>query len=125
MALPNDSKNQSVCPTCGTQVNKNATRCLVCGTDLNQTQQPRSHQERKQYQTDPFAGKRSSSRISGSQMPVISFSAPVLVILLVLLVSIGGGLTYLGLSLSGGLTEPEITNTPTITLPPPVTEASK
>jgi len=54
-------------------------------------------------------------------MPVMRISVPIIVILLFLFIGIGGGLTYLGLNLTGGLAQPEITGTATITLPPTVT----
>ena len=118
MALPGDSQKKSVCPTCGTQVNKNATRCLVCGAQLGQSRQSRPQ---KDGQTSSRTSDRQTGRISGSQMPVMTLSVPIIVFVLLVFIVIGGGLTYLGLNLTGGLAVVESTGTPTITLPPTTT----
>lgn len=54
-------------------------------------------------------------------MPMLTVSAPVMVILLLLLVGVGGGFTYLALNLTGNIAQPVETETPTITLPPTTT----
>jgi LysM repeat protein len=51
----------------------------------------------------------------------MTLSAPIVIVLLALFIGIGGGITFLGLNLTGRLAAPEITNTPTITQPPTVT----
>ena len=110
MTLPSNSSNKQTCSTCGTQVNKNAVRCLVCGTKLGSQ---KAEEIRRPANTP--------SEIRGSQMPVMTISVPVLIILLIFLIGIGGGITYLGLNLTGGLVQIPDTETPTITLPPSVT----
>ncbi len=107
MTLPTKSSQRSVCPTCGTQISQNAKRCLVCGTDLG------AQKERKER-----PNSRPAPEIRGSQMPVMSISVPLVLILLVVFIAVGGGITYLGLNLTGSLVQPELTETPTITLPP-------
>lgn len=107
MTLPTNSPQRSVCPTCGTQVSQNTKRCLVCGTQLGGQKEQKARPA-----SQPVPG------ITGSRMPVMSISIPLILILLVLFIALGGGITYLALNLSGGLAQPELTETPTITLPP-------
>lgn len=110
MTLPSSSQNKAACPTCGTQVNKNATRCLVCGTQLGAPKDKKTRQ-----------AARTSPEIGGSQMPVMTVSVPIVIILLILFIGIGGGITYLGLNMTGGLAQVVDTETPTVTLPPTLT----
>lgn len=93
-----------VCPTCGTRVSKKAVRCLVCGANLA----PSSRKAQKQ--TD--------QPIQVTQMPTITFSAPVIIIIFIILVTVGGGITYLGLNVTGNIVEPLDTPTETPTAPP-------
>ena len=100
----NSSKN--VCPTCGTQLNLGAQKCLVCGTQLSD-KIVRNRQQKDQ-----------AAAIKGSQMPILTLSAPLVFIFLILFLGIGGGITYLALNLTGNIAQPEETLTPTLTLPP-------
>lgn len=101
---PNSTKK--VCPTCGTQLNQGAQKCLVCGTQLG---------ERRDKNR---ATKEQPTAIQASRMPILTLSAPLIIIFFLLFLGIGGGITYLALSLTGNITQPEETNTPTLTLPP-------
>lgn len=101
---PNSS--MKICPTCGTRVNVDAARCLVCGTTFTQTQAKKSRPAKRQ------------DSIQGPRMPTFTLSIPVVIILLIAFVGIGGGLTYTALNLTGGIIQPTEAPTATNTLPP-------
>lgn len=100
------NQTQKICPTCGTQVRQGAKKCLVCGTQLTQ-QVVKSRQKEGQ-----------GTNIQGSRMPIMTLSAPLMIIMLVLFLGIGSGVTFLALNLSGNIAQAIETNTPTLTLPP-------
>ena len=100
------NQTQKICPTCGTQVRQGAKKCLVCGTQLTQ-QAVKSRQKEGQ-----------GTNIQGSRMPIMTLSAPLMIIMLVLFLGIGSGVTFLALNLSGNIAQAIETNTPTLTLPP-------
>ena len=79
---------------------------MVCGTQLSD-KIVRNHQQKDQ-----------AAAIKGSQMPILTLSAPLVFIFLILFLGIGGGITYLALNLTGNIAQPEETLTPTLTLPP-------
>lgn len=104
---PNSSKK--VCPTCGTQLNQDVQKCLVCGTVVGGN----AAKVRQQ--------KEQTNAIQGSRMPIMTLSAPLVLVFFILFVGIGGGMTYLALNLTGNIVQSVDTNTPTYTLPPTIT----
>jgi LysM repeat protein len=105
MSTENNS-SMKICPTCGTRVNVDSPRCLVCGTTFTQPQAKKSRPAKQE------------ASIQGSRMPTFTMSVPIIVILLILFVGIGGGLTYTALNLTGGISQPTEEPTPTNTLIP-------
>lgn len=95
-----------LCPTCGTRVSEDAPRCLVCGTSFSE---------------EKFASKkaRQEPAIGGSRMPMVTLSVPIVLVLFIVFLGVGGGLTYAALNLTGEMVEP--TEGPTATLTPTVT----
>jgi LysM repeat protein len=106
MSLERPTKTQTkLCPTCGTRVSEDAVRCLVCGTDLSGGKNPAPRQERV---------------VQGSRMPEYTFSLPIVLVIVFLFLSVGGGLTYAALNGIGVITTraPETTETPTPSITP-------
>ena len=97
----------NICPTCGTRASKGAPRCLVCGANLSTSLKSQT--------------KSSSQSIQTTQMPTITMSVPVIFLIILIMVAIGSGITYLALNLTGGLAQPQDTPTPTITPAPSLT----
>jgi hypothetical protein len=104
---PNAS--MKTCPTCGTRVSENAPRCLVCGTTFTQTQPKRSRPARRQAEPN----------IQGPRMPTMTLSIPLILIVMIIFIGLGGGLTYTALNMTGGLYQPTEEPTATATLIPP------
>ncbi len=99
------SSPSKICPTCGTRVVESAPRCLVCGTSF--TEQEASQKSRQK------------PAIGGSRMPMVTLSVPIFLVVFILILGVGGGLTYAALNLTGGVAIP--TEGPTPTLSPTVT----
>lgn len=101
------------CPTCGTRLSENATRCLVCGRTFAVSKETRK-----------------TKTVRSESLPRLNLSLPLAVGLLLLLLAIGTGITFLILRGSGQMAAPEATATvsptptfqqsptPTITLTP-------
>ena len=81
-----------ICPTCGSRANEDAPRCLVCGTTFID---PKTASKPKKEQT-----------LRGSRMPIVTLSVPIMLVLFLIFVIVGGGLTYLALNVTGGIAEP-------------------
>lgn len=92
-----------LCPTCGTRVNEDAPRCLVCGTNLSE-------------EKAALKKARQEPAIGGSRMPMVTLSVPIILVLFIIFLGVGGGLTYAALNLTGSVVEP--TEGPTATLTP-------
>jgi LysM repeat protein len=122
--MENPTAPTKLCPTCGTRVNEDAPRCLVCGTAF------------KTASKDPGKAKQEPA-IRGSRMPEVTLSIPIILLLFVIFLGVGGGLTYFVLGAMGTVAEatPEPTETllptatftptqglPTSTLPPEPTK---
>jgi len=102
MDNPN-TQTSKICPTCGSRAAQSATRCLVCGTSFDEGAEKKGKPRRTQA-------------IRGSRMPEFTLSLPVILILFVVLLVLGGGSLYLILNATGNITEP--TPIPTDTLTP-------
>lgn len=115
MNSTNTPKNIKLCPTCGTQLAENATRCLVCGTEFTIDKVPQKS-------------------IQGSRMPELKISLPLGIGLILVILAIGAGSVYFGLTagnriivptpISTATTTPTITSTPTETPIPSITPTS-
>jgi len=99
-----NSSTTKICPTCGTRVNEDAPRCLVCGTTFEDPKK--------------ITKKRQEPSIRGSQMPIVTLSLPIILLLFVVFLAAGGGLTYLALNLSGGIAEATVGPTETVSPTP-------
>jgi len=69
--------------------------------------------------SQPKRGERKAIQVS--RMPILNISAPFVIILLIIFLALGGGVTYLALNLTGNISQPLETSTPTLTLPPTAT----
>ena len=100
-----------ICPTCGSRANEDAPRCLVCGTTF----------------IDPQATPKLKKEptLSGSRMPIVTLSVPIMLVLFLIFIIVGGGLTYLALNVTGGIAEPTAGPTATSSPTPSPTPTSE
>lgn len=93
-----------VCPTCGAKIVEGATRCNVCGRVFTQ------------------ASSRATGGVKTPRLPEVKINLPIALGLLIVILAIGAGLTYLLLQKTGQVVQPTPvptgTLTPTITLTP-------
>ena len=100
MSPENTSAPTQICPTCGTRVAADSARCLVCGADLGGPVQP----------------VRKAKTTQGFQMPEITLSLPVALLLLALFLAIGALLVYFALSSQTDIIVQPPTETVTVTI---------
>ena len=96
-----ENQQEQLCPTCGSKVKEGAERCLVCGSKLG--------------------GKEEAQVVRGSRMPEITLGLPAAIALVVLFLSVGGGLIYIALQQTGQVVETTVTPTPSQTITPTTT----
>jgi LysM repeat protein len=77
MSPDNQPNTTKICPTCGTRLGINATRCSVCGSNLA-----------------PSVAVSSAKAISGTRIPAVTLSLPVVLGLAILLLVIGAGVVF-------------------------------
>lgn len=104
MSIQSNPSNKS-CPICGTRINPDHSRCLVCGANVSSPEK-----SNKPTINPPI--------IQGTRMPTVTLSIPLVIILFILIIALGGGMTYTALNLTGGIIEPTEFLTPTATNPP-------
>ncbi|MDK1029126.1 MAG: LysM peptidoglycan-binding domain-containing protein [Anaerolineae bacterium] len=110
MSPENSKQNTQVCPTCGTRLSQSATRCLVCGTELS----AKAVVEKK-------ATKKVEKSVQATRMPEITLGLPAALGFIAVILLIGAGLVYGGLSLSGAELQPSPVPTATETSLPTAT----
>lgn len=85
-----------VCPTCGTRLSESASRCLVCGRN--------------------FSEKTTASKaLRAPRLPEITFSLPLLIGLILILLALGGAAIFFILRSSGQMAAPQQTATASLT----------
>jgi len=114
MSPDNQPNTTKICPTCGTRLGINATRCSVCGSNLA-----------------PSVAVSSAKAVTGSRIPQVTLSLPVVFGLAILLLVIGAGVVYAVLQSLGDKapiaaaapanTTPTSTTTPTASMTPTIT----
>lgn len=101
--MKTEQNTNLVCPTCGARVSEGAARCVVCGRVLT-------------FKTTEKAA------VKAPHLPEVRLNLPIALGLLVIILVVGAGLTYLLLQKTGQVVQPTpvatATLTPTITLTP-------
>lgn len=102
------TKLPGLCPVCGSHIlNPDAKRCPVCGSEIEG-----KLKTKKTTRETP---------LRGSRMPEVSLNIPIMIILILILMAIGGVATYFVLDFGGRVAEPTATITVTVTVTPSIT----
>ncbi|HTX80299.1 MAG TPA: LysM peptidoglycan-binding domain-containing protein [Longilinea sp.] len=93
-----ETTSTRICPTCGSKVSEGATRCQVCGRPLT-----------------PVVKAKSSSPVQAPRLPEVTLNLPIAIGLLILILFVGAGATFLALSGTHQIAQPTPSATPTLT----------
>jgi len=93
-----ETTSTRICPTCGSKVSEGATRCQVCGRPLT-----------------PVVKAKAASPVQAPKLPEVTLNLPIAIGLLILILFVGAGATFLVLNNTGSIAVPTQTVTPTLT----------